>query len=59
MATTQSELAQTPQAVIEFWKQAGPKQWFAKDQAFDRLFGDTFHTAHFQASRRELEHWMA
>lgn len=59
MATTQSELVQTPQAVIEFWKQAGPKQWFAKDQAFDRLFGDTFHTAHFQAARRELEHWIA
>lgn len=45
-------------AVIEFWKQAGPKRWFAKDEAFDRRFREAFHTAHFQAARRELENWM-
>lgn len=45
-------------AVIEFWKQAGPKRWFAKDEAFDRRFREAFHTAHFQAARRELEGWM-
>lgn len=48
----------TPQAVIEFWKQAGPKHWFAKDEAFDATFRETFLTLHFQAARRELEHWM-
>ena len=58
MATSDSDLQATPQAVIEFWKQAGPKHWFAKDEAFDSVFRETFYGAHFQAARRELEHWM-
>lgn len=49
----------TPQAVIEFWKQAGPKHWFAKDEAFDKRFRDTFYAAHFKAARCELEHWLS
>lgn len=49
----------TPGAVIAFWKQAGPKRWFAKDDAFDTQFRETFQTAHFQAARRELEDWIA
>ena len=48
----------TPHAVIDFWKQAGPKRWFAKNAAFDASFRDTFHTAHLQAARRELESWL-
>jgi len=55
VTTTQN----TPQAVIEFWQQAGPKHWFAKDQAFDATFRETFLTLHFQAARRELEHWVS
>lgn len=47
------------QAVIAFWKQAGPKRWFKKDEAFDNAFRDTFQAAHFQAARGELEHWLA
>ena len=49
----------TPHAVVEFWKQAGPTHWFAKDEAFDKRFRETFYTAHFQAARRELEPWAA
>jgi uncharacterized protein (DUF924 family) len=48
----------TPQAVIDFWQQAGPKRWFAKDDAFDTTFRDTFHATHLQAARRELESWL-
>lgn len=48
----------TPQAVIEFWTQAGPTHWFAKDEAFDATFRETFLSLHFQAARRELEHWL-
>ncbi|MBV4455211.1 MULTISPECIES: DUF924 family protein [Pseudomonas] len=48
----------TPHAVIDFWKQAGPKRWFAKNATFDATFRDTFHTAHLQAARRELESWL-
>ncbi|MFC6338267.1 DUF924 family protein [Pseudomonas sp. CCM 7891] len=48
----------SPQSVITFWKHAGPARWFKKDEAFDTEFRDTFHAAHFQAARGELEHWM-
>lgn len=48
----------TPQSVIDFWKNAGPKRWFAKDDAFDATFRDTFYTTHLQAARRELENWL-
>ncbi|RFD27741.1 hypothetical protein CER19_17180 [Pseudomonas sp. GL93] len=49
----------TPQSVIAFWKQAGPKRWFAKDEGFDRDFRDRFNAAHMQAARRELEDWLS
>ena len=58
MATTDKDQQATPQAVIEFWKQAGPKHWFAKDEAFDTLFRETFYVTHFQAASRKLEHWL-
>lgn len=45
---------QPAEAVIEFWKQAGPKRWFTKDDAFDAAFRDTFYATHMQAARREL-----
>ena len=49
---------QSAQAVIAFWKQAGPTRWFAKDEAFDTAFRDSFHATHMQAARRELEDWL-
>jgi uncharacterized protein (DUF924 family) len=49
---------QSAEAVIAFWKQAGPKRWFAKDDAFDAAFRETFHATHMQAARRELESWL-
>ncbi|WP_339543246.1 DUF924 family protein [Pseudomonas sp. JAI120] len=48
----------TPQTVIDFWKNAGLKRWFAKDDAFDATFRETFHATHLQAARRELESWL-
>ncbi|KRP71502.1 hypothetical protein TX23_14600 [Pseudomonas paralactis] len=50
---------QPAEAVIEFWTQAGPKRWFAKNEGFDTAFRDTFHTTHMQAARRELDGWLA
>lgn len=50
---------QSAEAVIEFWKQAGPKRWFAKDDGFDTAFRDTFHATHMQSARRELDGWLA
>jgi uncharacterized protein (DUF924 family) len=46
-----------PSDVVGFWKEAGPKMWFAKDDAFDAKFRQRWETAHFTAARRELDHW--
>lgn len=47
----------TPSAVVAFWKEAGPKKWFARDDAFDADFRRRFHDAHVAAARRELDDW--
>ena len=36
-----------PSDVVAFWSEAGPSRWFAKDEAFDRRFRDTFMDAHW------------
>ncbi|MDP1911796.1 DUF924 family protein [Brevundimonas sp.] len=46
-----------PSVVVAFWKEAGPKMWFARDKAFDTLFRVRFEDAHFMAARRELDPW--
>jgi uncharacterized protein (DUF924 family) len=43
--------------VIDFWKQAGPTMWFAKDAEFDRLFREKFLALHDAAMRGDLKHW--
>lgn len=45
------------EAVVQFWRDAGPKMWFAKDQAFDAEFYRRFVDLHFAASRREKDSW--
>lgn len=47
------------EAVVEFWKQAGPRQWFAKDPQFDQRFRETFARLYARATRAELEDWLA
>lgn len=47
----------TPGEVIEFWRQAGPARWFAKDAAFDAEIGARFEGWHHAAARGELGHW--
>lgn len=48
----------TPHSVVDFWKTAGPKRWFAKNDTFDATFRDRFYATHLQAARRELEGWL-
>lgn len=43
--------------VIQFWADAGPAAWFAKNEAFDAEFRKRFLEAHMAAARRELDHW--
>jgi uncharacterized protein (DUF924 family) len=46
-------------ALVDFWKEAGPQQWFAKDPGFDRLFRETFAEPYARAARGELDGWMS
>lgn len=43
--------------VVAFWRDAGPKKWFAKDSAFDIAFRDRFALLYSRASRGELKAW--
>jgi len=47
------------QAVLDFWEQAGPALWFAKDDAFDKRFRERFLLDHEAAARGELANWQA
>ena len=44
--------------VVDFWRQAGPERWFAKDTDFDRRFRDRFLGTHEAAARGELMAWL-
>jgi uncharacterized protein (DUF924 family) len=44
-------------AVVQFWRDAGPARWFAKDAAFDRQFRERFHDLHFAAAARRCDAW--
>ena len=57
----QAEEAATPPAalaVVDFWREAGPAMWFAKDPQFDRRFRERFATEYEEAARGELDHWL-
>jgi uncharacterized protein (DUF924 family) len=45
--------------VVNFWKQAGPGLWFAKDAAFDQRFRQRFLLLHEAAARGELSSWQS
>src|SRR5262245_7729469 len=45
-------------AVVDFWRTAGPKLWFAKDVAFDRSFRERFLSSHEAAARGDLLGWL-
>jgi uncharacterized protein (DUF924 family) len=45
--------------VVAFWRNAGPKAWFAKDAAFDADLRRRFLDLHMAASRNELAAWAA
>jgi uncharacterized protein (DUF924 family) len=49
----------TAAEVVEFWRQAGPSMWFAKDADFDRRFHETFLGAHEAAARGHFDGWLA
>src|SRR5512147_644019 len=54
-----SEPSIDPRAVVDFWSNAGPSRWFAKDDAFDTRFRTRFLAAHEAAARGALDAWTA
>lgn len=49
----------TPDEIIAFWREAGPKRWFKKDAAFDAEIRGRFEAAHHAAARGERSSWEA
>lgn len=46
-----------PDAIVAFWRDAGPARWFAGDDAFDAEVAARWSDAHHAAARRELDGW--
>src|SRR5262245_16234961 len=46
-------------AVVEFWRAAGPRLWFAKDADFDRRFRERVLSLHEAAVRGYSAGWKA
>ena len=44
--------------IVQFWRDAGPAKWFAKNPAFDQVFRERFLHDHMAAARREYEDWL-
>lgn len=49
--------AHTAREVVDFWRDAGPARWFAKNDAFDAAFIAICSNAHHAAARGELDAW--
>jgi len=45
------------QAVVDFWRDAGPQKWFKKDEEFDAQFKARFEAAHEAAASGALDDW--
>jgi uncharacterized protein (DUF924 family) len=46
-----------PNDVVGFWRNAGPKQWYAKSEAFDDAIRLKFEPTHHAAARGEYDGW--
>lgn len=46
-----------PQDILGFWTQAGPKQWFSKNRAFDEAIRLKYEPTHHAAARGDYDSW--
>lgn len=46
------------EAVVAFWRKAGPSRWFAKDAGFDRAFREEFLSLYERAASEALPEWL-
>ncbi|RAK63580.1 DUF924 family protein [Phenylobacterium kunshanense] len=47
----------TPNDILGFWRNAGPRQWFAARPAFDEAIRLKFEAVHHAAARGEYDKW--
>lgn len=47
----------SPDALLDFWRAAGPKRWFKRDDGFDAEFRERFLPAHEAAAAGQLDAW--
>ena len=47
----------TPDAILSFWTEAGPRKWYAKDEAFDATIQARFEAGHHRAARGDYDDW--
>jgi uncharacterized protein (DUF924 family) len=52
-------MASHPGDIVGFWRNAGPRQWFAKNAAFDDAIRLKFEPVHLAASRGKYDGWLA
>jgi uncharacterized protein (DUF924 family) len=50
-------LIATPNDILGFWANAGPKQWYAHDPRFDEAIRLKFEPVHHAAARGEYDAW--
>jgi uncharacterized protein (DUF924 family) len=50
-------LLEDPATIIAFWRNAGPKMWFAKDDAFDAAIRARYEPLHHAAAAGEYDIW--
>lgn len=53
----QSDQTAGPEAILEFWIEAGPDKWFKKDEEFDRQIAECFGALHDAAAAGACDHW--
>jgi uncharacterized protein (DUF924 family) len=49
----------SPEAVLAFWREAGPNRWFEKDEAFDAAIREKFLSTYEAAAAGKLADWEA
>jgi uncharacterized protein (DUF924 family) len=54
-----AESSPGPAEIVAFWRKAGPKKWFVKDDAFDAAIRQRFGALHTQAAAGEKDDWAA
>jgi len=51
-------MAAHPADIVGFWRSAGPKRWFTKDDGFDEAIRLKFEATHHAAARGEYDRWI-